>query len=80
MRNNTSFSQGISVYNHRAYFAGQQLTVDPAIPLSPDDRLNPFRQKYHPDHDGDAEGEVYEIVRQLTLTFDLAPPPLLRRG
>ena len=43
-------------------------------------RLNPFKHKYHPDHDCDQSGECYEITRRFTFTFEVEPPPDLRRA
>ncbi len=50
-------------------------------------RLNPFKHKYHPDHDGLTAGgeptaaELYEITRTFTLTFESDPAPgLVRPG
>ena len=51
-----------------------------------DHPLNPFRHRYHPDHDGlnslgnPVEGEVYEIARSFLLTFADPPPELDRPG
>ncbi|MBK8270621.1 MAG: hypothetical protein IPK83_20890 [Planctomycetes bacterium] len=39
------------------------------------DRLNPFRHKYHPDHDGDNVGEVFDVTRDFVMTFSLTAPP-----
>ncbi len=43
-------------------------------------RLNPFKHSYHPDHDAltaegePAPGELYEVTRTFTLTFEPDPP------
>jgi len=42
--------------------------------VSSEHRLNPFRHTYHPDHDGDQAGEVYQIGRSLMFTFDTEQP------
>ncbi len=40
-----------------------------------DHPLNPFRHKYHPDHDCDQVGECFAVTRSFILTFSAAPPP-----
>ena len=37
------------------------------------DRLNPFRHRYHPDHDCNETGECFDVTRAFTLTFDPDP-------
>ncbi len=37
--------------------------------------LNPFRHKYHPDHDCDQLGECYDLSRSFILDFESTPPP-----
>jgi len=59
---------------------GQKL--DGQIRLAPDYPLNPFRHKYHPDHDNltsefatitnPVRAESYEIIRNLHFTFSSA--------
>ncbi len=39
------------------------------------DRLNPFRHRFHPDHDCNEAGECFDITRTFALTFDLEPTP-----
>lgn len=41
--------------------------------VSKDDRLNPFLHRFHPDHDGDRPGEVFDIRRTITLNFSCPP-------
>jgi len=42
--------------------------------LAGDHRLNPFRHKYHPDHDCDSVGECFDVVRDFTFSFSSEPP------
>lgn len=42
--------------------------------IAPDDPLNPFRHKYHPDHDCDREGECIGVTRSMLFEFDAQPP------
>lgn len=42
--------------------------------LPADHRLNPFRHRYHPDHDCDSDGECYEITRDFMFAFASEPP------
>ena len=50
-------------------------STDPKAPLTftieidEHDRLNPFRHKFHPDHDCDSAGECQEITRTLGFVF-----------
>jgi len=53
------------------------------ISIDPNDRLNPFSHKYHPDHDDlDGKGsqlpadsmETYTVTRQINLTFTAYDP------
>jgi len=44
-------------------------TLSGTTTLAKDHRLNPYRHKYHPDHE-----EGYEITRTFTLTFHATPP------
>jgi hypothetical protein len=54
--------------------------VNGSITVDPDFATNPFRHKYHPDHDNldarftSAKAEVYQIRRSFTLTFTSAAP------
>lgn len=61
-----------------------------AIAISPNDPLNPFRHKYHPDHDClDADDEplgpsaldyeCFNVSRDLTFWFETNPPPGMDR-
>jgi len=61
-----------------------------AIAISPNDPLNPFRHKYHPDHDClDADDEplgpdaldyeCFDVSRDLTFWFEANPPPGMDR-
>ena len=45
------------------------------ILIAANDRLNPFRHQYHPDHDGNQSGEVYDVTRNISLLFDSSMPP-----
>lgn len=42
--------------------------------IAPDDPLNPFRHKYHPDHDCDRQGECLGVTRSMLFEFEPAPP------
>ncbi len=42
--------------------------------ILPDDPLNPFRHKFHPDHDCDQFGECYDVTRSFILDFESTPP------
>ena len=46
-----------------------------AYDIPADHSLNPFRHKYHPDHDCDQLGECYEPSRSFILDFESTPPP-----
>jgi hypothetical protein len=45
------------------------------VDLPGNHRLNPFRHRYHPDHDCDQEGECPDISRTFDLQFESQPPP-----
>jgi hypothetical protein len=49
------------------------------IQLDPQFPTNPFRHKFHPDHDNrntpPGRTEVYQVTRQIFLQFSNAPPP-----
>ncbi|MEK7677548.1 MAG: hypothetical protein AAB676_17100 [Verrucomicrobiota bacterium] len=55
-------------------------TLDGAITLTPDFATNPFKHKYHPDHDNlDAtfqnyRAEAYEVTRAFALVFTASDP------
>lgn len=58
---------------------GAPNTVTASITLAPDFPTNPYRHKFHPDHDNlDSEGqpveEAFEITRAITLTFSASDP------
>lgn len=46
-----------------------------AYDIAEDDPLNPYRHKYHPDHDCDQVGECMAISRSFVLDFEATPPP-----
>lgn len=60
---------------------GAPNTVTATITLAPDFPTNPFRHKFHPDHDNlRAEGapdEVFEITRDMSLAFSATDPTAL---
>ena len=51
------------------------------IALTPQSPTNPFRHKYHPDHDNlddrfaNFKAEAYAVTRVLSLQFSSTPPP-----
>ncbi len=47
-------------------------TVSGTLTLGKDHPSNPFRHKYHPDHQNDGDTGV-EVIRNITLTFDEFP-------
>ncbi len=49
-------------------FEGAVFEPEQPIVIAPGDPLNPFKHKFHPDHD-DAD-EIYQITRHLRLVFD----------
>ena len=54
-------------------------TLTCTFTIEPDDPLNPFKHKYHPDHDNlDPQGgylpEAYQVVRNISLTFTEVDP------
>lgn len=68
---NFSFTHDLVNENTGGGFGGQldfQVVVDKADPL------NPFRHRFHPDHDGDRNGEVFTITRRITFDFTCPPP------
>jgi hypothetical protein len=48
-------------------FEGAVFELGSPIVIAPDDPLNPFRHKFHPDHDDSSES--YEVTRNMTLEF-----------
>ena len=62
-------------------------TLTCSFAIEPDDPLNPFKHKYHPDHDNlDPQGgylpEAYHVVRNISMTFTEVDPatPLMQAG
>ncbi len=51
---------------------GTSLVGETIMPA--DHRLNPFRHRYHPDHDGDNPGESFAVKRTFGFSFDCSPP------
>jgi hypothetical protein len=55
-------------------------TLSASVTVTADDPLNPFRHKFHPDHDGVDQfgdpipGEVFEFTRAFVLAFASEPP------
>lgn len=49
-------------------------TLEGYTVVEADDRLNPFRHKFHPHHDGDQDGEVFTVSRTLSFDFMCSPP------
>ncbi len=52
--------------------AGNALNLDSPLTIGPDDPLNPFRHKFHPDHDDAAES--FQVKRDITFKFTSSPP------
>lgn len=50
------------------------LALEGEYTIPEDHPLNPFRHKYHPDHDCDQVGECYEVARSLRFSFAATPP------
>lgn len=42
--------------------------------IAPEDPLNPFRHKFHPDHDCDQLGECIGVTRSFVFNFETIPP------
>ncbi|MEE9297001.1 MAG: hypothetical protein V3W34_18825 [Phycisphaerae bacterium] len=60
-------------------FAGGPLTG--TISLSGNHPLNPFRHRFHPDHDCNNIGECYDIERRMTFSVSpQAPPGVINPG
>ena len=55
--------------------AGLETTLDAVTVMPADHRLNPFRHRYHPDHD-DPE-ESFDVIREFGLAFYLNQPDWL---
>jgi len=58
---------------------GGSNTLSTTISIAPDFPINPYRHKFHPDHDnlsplGDPVDEAYAITRDIELAFSATPP------
>src|SRR5262245_7320525 len=82
-----AFSSGSSNYLAMSGTFGPGQQASCTLVLGPNFPTNPFRHKYHPDHDNNnasfqplpaglppEQQEVYEITRALTLTFSATDP------
>lgn len=53
---------------------GFDLALDGEFTVPAAHPLNPFRHKYHPDHDCDQDGECFDVTRSFTFSFSAMPP------
>ena len=56
-------------------FGGPGARMEAVITMPPDHPLNPFRHKFHPDHDCNQVGECYKLSWEMGFEFADAPRP-----
>src|SRR5262249_49112470 len=65
--------------NHSGSFCGTNATFSCNVPLGFDDALNPFKHRYHPDHNnlddryGAVVKECPDVLRQISFQFSAQP-------